>query len=204
MQTINLRSAIRFLISELDKGHWTRVSMPDDKSDMSSWDSPVQDMIDLSYGKIGGHPDLKQLGDARKNYPVWDVIDVDSDPYPDAIIAWAQKPTGLKRGASATDGGADAKDALKSFAPKVQARPGHWAEVSGASAAIALKDPSVPVITDERRVRKLLNGKEITWVGEPPTDSQFAKYRGQGKDGWYIRNIGGHDHMKIIVGVPND
>ena len=67
--------------------------------------------------------------------------------------------------------------------------------MSGAIAHVMLKSGAKPV-SSKVSVEKVL-GKTVKWVGAHP-DGKYP-----GVTGWYERSIGGHDHLKIMLGVPN-
>ena len=56
--------------------------------------------------------------------------------------------------------------------------------------------PNLLKVGDEESIQKLLPGKSFTFLGKHPT----GKYPGY--DGWYTREIGGSDQMKIMLGRP--
>jgi hypothetical protein len=151
------------------------------------------DMIAQSYANIGGNPKVKDPGDLSAEYPDWWVADVDDDPDVDVLVAGDPRPAGVKLGALATDGSAKAKAHLAGLLRKLYAA-GWWGEVSGAFAHLVINKLHVPTVDDEAEVRRLLGNKAITWYGDHP-DGMFP-----GTHGWYSRDIGGHQHTKIIVG----
>lgn len=157
----------------------------------------VFDMIQKSYAKIGGHAKIRSPADIATEYPIWHLADVDDDPEPDVARLSSQSSTtgGLKGGVIATDGSAEAKAYLMQMLKVFYSTPGNWSEVSGAMANILIKKLGFKPIDDEKRVRELLGGKEITWHGaENPEGDNL------GVTGWYTRKIGGVPHAKIIVG----
>jgi len=157
----------------------------------------VFDMIQKSYAKIGGHAKIKTPADIAREYPVWQLADVDDDPEPDVARLNSKSATtgGLKGGATATDGGPKAKAYLMKMFKDFYSTPGNWSEVSGAMANITIKKLGLKPIENEKKVRELLGDKEITWHGAHNPEGDNL-----GVAGWYTRNIGGVDHTKIIVG----
>lgn len=151
------------------------------------------DMVKTSYEKIGGNPKVQYLGDLGDEYPNWVVADVDEDPDVDCLVAGKTTPAGPKMAASATDGSPAAKATVMSIKKQLY-KNGWWGEVSDAPAHIALNKLGIKPVEDEKKVRALLGGKEITWHGEHP-EGKFP-----GTHGWYSRDIGGTVHAKIIVG----
>lgn len=155
--------------------------------------SAVFDMIDASYGPIGGHAKIKTPSNVGNEYPEWIVADIDDDPDPDvAIVGQQSSAGGHKVGASGTDGTPKAKSYMNAMKKRIMTQ-GWWGEVSGAPAHIAINKLGIKPITDQKTVERLL-GKKVTWHGKHP-DGKFP-----GIDGWYTRDIGGTKHTKIIVG----
>lgn len=151
------------------------------------------DMVTTSYEKVGGNPKIKSPGDLSAEYPEWTVADVDDDPEPDALVAGKPHPAGTKMAAAATDGSSVAKAQLMNIKKQLY-KNGWWGEVSDAPAHIAMNKLGIKPVEDEKKVRKLLGDKDITWHGEHP-EGKFP-----GTKGWYTRDIGGTPHAKIIVG----
>lgn len=153
----------------------------------------VYAIVKRSYDKIGGNAKVSSPDDLTAEYDDWIVADTDDDPDIDVFVGGNKRGTGMKLGVSATDG----SDAAKAHMLKLKKRlfnNGWWAETSGAAAHVAINKLRVPTLTDEKMVRKLLGDKQITWHGEHP-HGEFPE-----TDGWYSRKIGGHEHIKIIVG----
>lgn len=152
----------------------------------------LTDMVKSSYASIGGNPKINKVGDLSSEYPDWVVADTDDDPDVDVFIAGRSTLAGEKMAVMATDGSSIAKTHLLQMQRNLY-HDGWWAEVSGAPAHIALNKLHIKSVEEEAKVRALL-GKEITWFGEHP-EGKFP-----GTYGWYARDIGGHQHAKIIVG----
>lgn len=160
-------------------------------------ESDVFDMVQKSYAAIGGHARIKNPGDIGGQYPKWDLVDVDDDPEPDVVQLGSVSAAtgGIKGGGLATDGTPAAKAKSMNMLKTFFSTPGNWGELSGAVANIIVKKLGFKPIADENRVRELLKGKEIEWLGtENPEGNNL------GVDGWYSRNIGGTDHVKLIIG----
>ena len=87
--------------------------------------------------------------------------------------------------------------------------------MSGRSAGSNMKK-GVPAITDEATARSKLKGKEIEWFGEHPYFSGDPRFQSKNDeigakkskqygpdgqyDGWYLRNVSGHDTLKMLFG----
>ena len=151
------------------------------------------DMVAQSYASVGGNPKISNPGDLTDEYPEWVVADLDDDPDVDVFVGGRDTRAGTKMAVSATDGSAPAKQHLLQMKKKLY-DSGWWGEVSGAPAHIALNKLRIPAVEDEASVRELLGDKDITWHGEHP-EGKFP-----GTRGWYSRDIGGKQHLKIIVG----
>ena len=153
----------------------------------------IKDLIENSYRDIGGHVTLKSKQDLLRGDLVFHAIDLDQDPYADAVRVEERTPFGYKGISSGQDGGVDAKVRLMLNAIATLKRGGHYAEVSGALAHILLKH-NVPIVDSEKQVREILRGKTIEWLGAHP--------EGKAGNGWYERAIGGKTMIKIMVGKP--
>lgn len=157
----------------------------------------VFDMIQKSYANIGGHLKIRQPSDVSQEYSVWNLVDVDDDPEPDVARLSSPSPEtgGLKGGAVATDGTPAAKMELLNLLRKFYNTPGNWSEVSGPLAKVLISKLGLPSVDNEKKVRQVLKGKDITWNGDVNPEGDNL-----GASGWYTRNIAGHPHTKIIVG----
>ena len=157
----------------------------------------VFDMIDKSYGPIGGYPDFKKPSDLPSDSTDWIGVDTDKEPDFDAVRFSKPGPGGQKMTGSATDGSEAAKKMMVNKTAKMLDTKGNYAEMSGAIAHIMITRKGVPYVADEESARRLLPGKDIEWVGKHPE----GKYPGY--EGWYYRILGGKKRIKIILGRPN-
>ncbi len=152
-------------------------------------------LVETAYKPIGGHvklPNAKSL--LRGDFVIY-ANDFDDDPAPDVMSIKKKTPFGEKSVGLGQDGSPEAKKKVVDKTVEFSKTPGYYAELSGAIANIVLKKGG-PVVDDEATVRRVLKGKDLTWVGENPS-GKFP-----GIDGWYARNIGGKDMIKIMVGLP--
>lgn len=182
------------------KGKWVEVT----KAQMLSHPEVFEEifnLIDLSYSYIGGHANYKTPNDLIKDadISVFSLINIDDEPQVDAVNLAKTTAFGRKSLASATDGSSSAKNVLKTRLISKNQEKGNYAEVSDAMAKLMLRN-NVPVISDEMIVRKILSGKSITWYGQHPGGAAADPTNA---NGWYSRKIGGEDHVKIMVGIPN-
>jgi hypothetical protein len=152
----------------------------------------IYDMVTKSYAAAGGNATIHSPSDVSSEYHNWIVADIDDDPDIDVFIGANERDGKMKIGASATDGSLQAKDYSMQLRKRLLSN-GYWAEVSGAVAHIVMNKLGIKPIEDEKKVRSLLN-KDIVWHGKHP-EGKFP-----GTNGWYTRNIGGTEHIKIIVG----
>jgi hypothetical protein len=178
-----LREIIRDIIKEVDikKNKWKPLS----KSELSYYDDEIFDLVNTAYSSIGGHVNIKSKNDLRDEGDYFDVIDIDDDSDIDATTIAKIKPSGKKFVAIGHDGSSSGKSyALKHQIDKLKTN-GYYVEVSGKIKDILIGKGLKP-ITDEKLVRKVLDGKEIKWNG----------------DGSYDRKIGGTIHTKMMFGKP--
>jgi len=178
------------------KRKWIHVTKPALK-DNPEIANELWDMLELSYSGMGGHKKIKSASAFEKSgYKIY-AIDVDNDPKADAFQVYREHPAGLKGVALGTDGGGEAKAAVKARSVGEYKKKGSvFGEVSGAIAHILLKQ-NVPTVNNHADVEKVL-GKKVEWVGAHPQ----GKYKDN--PGWYKRSIGGGGGsvMKILVGHP--
>ena len=189
----------------------------------------VFDLIDQSYAYIGGNTDIRSSDDlanpSQNDYTTFLAWDIDGDPEPDVIRGMKPKAGKMKLAISGTDG---SEVAAAFGAGDTASRLGdgqHYAEMSGRAATAQMKR-GTPAVTDEATAQALLPGKQITWFGVHPNQysgsdpvmqdiaSQFSdsgsnieagkamQYGPNGEyNGWYVRNLGGTPHAKIIFGA---
>jgi len=188
-----LRSAATTLCAELPKDEWTRFNVGDLRQDPDLLQE-VFDLVKTAYKPIGGHAKIKTPADLLAEATFFDVIDVDEDPDPDAVLLTEKKSPGEKGTGMGHDGSRLAKDEALKHKGQSLKKQGVYAEVSGPLAHVLLTKFGVPVVNDEATVRKVLK-KEIEWVGPNPDKPSYPP-------AWYFRDIGGTRHLKILVGRP--
>jgi hypothetical protein len=189
----------------------------------------VFDLIDQSYAYLGGNADIKSAADLanpqKNDYTTFLGWDIDNDPEPDVLRGMKPKAGKMKLTLSATDGSGVASDYVVGDTAQRLSDGQHYAEMSGRAATSQMKR-GTPAVTDEATAAALLPGKKITWFGKHPAEyagsdptmqaiaDQFTDSSSQiesGKamqygpngeyDGWYVRNLGGTPHAKIIFGA---
>jgi hypothetical protein len=182
------------------KGAWLEI--PNDEFD-DELSVELFDLIDKSYGYVGGHVNYRSpidlpLGKDRDDPGsiIWYGLDFDDDPQADVIELYKKTRFGSKGILGATDGSREAKlQYIKYMVSKLNT-PGNYAEVSDAIMHILLTKFDVETVDKQEDVEKVL-GKKVEWVGEHPTG------RYPNHNGFYNRSIVGEKHMKILVGKPN-
>jgi len=181
------------------KNQWVSFDSSDLNSNKSS-DIDITDeilaLLKTAYSNAGGHHDFQSKSDIPGKQDSWELIDLDQDPEPDAVRVGKNRSGGEKLTAIGHDGQRASKDAVLQRIVTMLNTTGYYAEVSGTMANFLLKDKKVPIIGDEEMVRKLLKGKDIRWLGTNPSGS-FSDV-----EGWYIRNIGGDEKTKLLIGKP--
>ena len=148
-------------------------------------------LIDTAYSKIGGHLKLPNVEALPGKYTDWIAVDLDDDPEPDAT----RFSKGPKMSGSGHDGTRKGIDAYLAKTAQLLKTQGFYGEMSKGIAHIMIKYHNVPFVPSQEDVEKVL-GEPVEWLGPHP-DGKYVGY-----DGWYIREIGGHDEMKIMVGRP--
>ena len=165
---------------ELPKDQWKKAS----GKLLDKYKQEILDLIQTAYSELGGHPNYRSTSDiSNADAQVWELIDLDNEPGPDAV--GVAKQHGKKLVGIGHDGSSSAKWAVVNREISLLKKSGYYIEVSGRMYDI-LKSSSVKVVDDEETVRSVLKGKNIKWLG----------------DGWYIRDIGGDSHKKIMMGKP--
>lgn len=173
------------IIKEIDlkKGQW----QPIPSSELKDFEDEIFDLISRAYAPIGGHPNYNSAGDVTgaEGSSEYEVIDLDNDPDIDAVSVSKNKTGGKKFVATGHDGSSPAKSKVVNHKAELLKKPGHYIEVSGKIKDI-LAAKGVEPVTDEETVRKILQGKDIEWLG----------------NGEYKRAIGGQMHTKMMMGKP--
>jgi len=182
------------------KGKW--ITIPNDEFD-PELSAELFDLIDKSYSYVGGHanyrtPDDIPLGKDKDNPGSieWYGLDFDEDPEADVINISKKTKFGSKSVGGATDGSREAKNQYVMGMVDKLKTPGNYAEVSDAIMHILLTRYGVESVENQEDVEKIL-GKKVQWVGQHPAGNY------PGHNGFYIRSIGGKEHMKIMLGKPN-
>ena len=175
--------------ADLPKEKWVQAS----PEILNKYREDIFKMIQDTYKPIGGHHDFKSASDiGAGDADFWEVVDVDDDAAPDAVSAAKTTSFGKKSVVGANDGTKPAKSSMIKHKVETLNGGSFYAEISERLADILLAK-GVPVVNDPEKVKKVLKGKEIEWIGEMP---------GKQGDGWYRRSLGGSMHEKILVGMP--
>lgn len=171
------------LLEELPKGQWVDL----DKKETEEYSGDIFDLINTAYASIGGNLNYKSPNDVTgaEGDANYEVINIDSDPKPDAVLVSKRKEAGNKLAAIGHDGTSDAKSKSLNKQVDMLSKPGNYVEVSGKIKDILLSK-GVPVVTDKTTIEKVMAGKAI--------DIQ--------DDGSYTRYIGSKETQKILLGRP--
>ena len=171
------------LLEELPKGQWIDLN----KQETEEYAGDIFDLINTAYASIGGNLNYKIANDVTgaEGDADYEVIDIDGDPKPDAVLISKKKEAGNKLTAMGHDGSSDAKS--KSITKQVDMlkQSGNYIEVSGRIKDILL-GKGVPVVTDKSTIEKVMGNKAINIQD----------------DGSYTRYIGGKQTQKILLGKP--
>ncbi len=157
------------------------------------------DLVNNSYSKIGGHPDVKSPSDITSpDIDHWLVADTDNDPEIDVTAFSKKRAGGNKFSGLGHDGDrSNIKNLLTKLTSMLKTK-GNYMEVSGDAFRTFVINGNVPTVDDENVVRKILKGKSITWHGKHPTNKDLPG------NGWYSRNIEGlGQSLKTMIGNPS-
>lgn len=153
-------------------------------------------LLQNAYENIGGHLKFKRSIDLiNGEISIIKAIDIDEDPEPDAMLGIKKKRYGFKYVVMGHDKSREGKRVAMQKQIDDLMSGGYYAEVSEKLAEVLLKKFSVNIINDKEEVERILD-KDIEWMGTHPSKN-LSKY-----EGWYIRNIGGKNVMKILIGLP--
>lgn len=187
-------------VLKTNKGEWVLIG-PNDPRRTKIRDELFQ-LTQKTYESMGGHVKIKSPEDLE-NYKIWAVIDLDSDPEPDAVIM-AKPNLGSKKTLGATDGSGKASSEYKAkmsdllSGGSLENISNWWGEFSD-KLAYALLSRNAPAIEDENVARKILK-QDFEWHGEHPDPAAPDVFRKA--KGWYTRSIGGKKLTKILLGNP--
>jgi len=151
-------------------------------------------LISTAYSEIGGHVKIKAPEDIFKDpkWNFWAGVDIHGTQDFDIVIFGQKTRYGIKYSGVGHDGTTDAKKFYLASRGEDLKKLGYFAETSGKLAEILQLKYKVPAVNTEEEVEKVL-GKPVKWVGKREDTTG---------DGWYIRNIGGKEHHKILLGRP--
>jgi hypothetical protein len=171
------------LLEEFPKDKW--VDLPSDQK--SEYAEDIFDLINTAYSPIGGNLNYKSAADVlgAEIDADYEVINIDDDPDPEALIAYKDKEAGKKLTAMGHDGSKEAKSLSLNRLADMLKKPGYYLEVSGKLQDILLAK-GAPVVKDQELVQKVLKGKKLEF----------------NDDGTYQRYIGGEKYTKTLLGKP--
>jgi len=171
------------LLEELPKDKWVDLTS-DQKSEYAK---DIFDLINTAYAPIGGNINYKSAADVlgAEADADYEVINIDNDPEPEALISYKDKGAGKKLTAMGHDGSKEAKSLSLNRMADLLKKPGYYLEVSGKLQDILLAK-GAPVVKDKDLIQKVLKGKTLEF----------------NEDGTYQRFIGGEKHTKTLLGKP--
>lgn len=154
-------------------------------------------LISTAYAELGGHAKIKTPKDvfADPDWNFWEGIDIHGSQDFDLIMFGQKTQYGLKFSGVGHDGSSQAKRAYIQDRGKDLQQLGYYVEASGILADILIKQYKVPVVNTEAEIEKVV-GKDVEFTGKNTEDPSAPG------DGWYIRNLGGEKHSKILLGRP--
>jgi hypothetical protein len=169
------------LLEELPKNKWVDIS-PDEKV---KYAKDIFDLINTAYAPIGGNLNYKSAADVLGSEADadYEVIDIDDDPEPDALVSYKEKDSGKKLTALGHDGSPRAKSTSLNRMATLLKQPGYYLEVSGKLQDILLAK-GAPIVKDKELIQKVLKGKDLEF----------------NEDGTYQRFIGGKKYTKTLLG----
>lgn len=171
------------LVDILLESEWQKLT----PAEVEEYKDDIFGLIQKAYSYIGGHVNYKSPDDVTgsEGDNEYEVIDLNNDDEIDAVNVAKDGPAGRKFVATGHDGTSAAKKAVLTHKIELLKKPGFYIEVSGKIKDI-LQHAGVPIVTDEKTIRKALAGKEIEMHD----------------DGTYTRLLGGHAHVKTMMGTP--
>lgn len=179
------------------KNKWEKIEVSRlSKEEISDLETEFFGLIDNAYKPIGGHVNFKTPSDVFKDKDLdfWKGIDIDEEPGLDVIVFGKTTKYGIKLTGVGHDGQKQSTTEYLNDKAKSLSKIGFFNEVSGKLADILILKYKIPAVTDKDSIEKVL-GKEIEYLGEHPD----GKTPGIG---WYSRSLGGHRHIKILLGKP--
>ena len=180
------------------QGQWTKVPLSmmtkAHREPSPNIDTELFNLLDKSYAYIGGHVDFQKPNDLPANHLIWYAVDVDGDKAPEAVKFAKPTSFGTKWTGGATDGSPAAKQAYIDSTVQNLRTPGNYCEMSDAIMHIMITRFHIPCVDSHAKVEKVL-GKSVKWVGAHP-DGKYPGYTG-----FYIRELGGAPHLKILLGT---
>jgi hypothetical protein len=166
-------------------------------------DDEIFDLIQIAYADVElepgqyGNAKVRSPKDLPAGYTIMQAANLDADPEPDFFRGSKMRGGRSKLGIVGHDGSPAAiQKYLEDTAD--QLKSGAIAEMSGKIAHIMITRHGVPAITTHEQVESML-GKPVEWIGKHPEEKYASRY-GNSYNGWYLRDIAGTGHMKILLG----
>lgn len=154
-------------------------------------------LISTAYAAIGGHSKIQSPKDvfSDPDWNWWEGIDIHGTNDFDIIMFGKKTKFGVKFAGVGHDGSKEAKRTYIKTRAEDLFKPGFYIEVSGKIADILINSYDCPIVEDQKDVEKVL-GKPVEWKGKNTEEPNAPG------EGWYERKIGGHSHIKIMLGKP--
>jgi hypothetical protein len=171
------------LQEEFPRDKWVNLS---DK-EKGEYADDIFNLINTAYAPIGGNVNYKSATDVLGSEADadYEVINIDDDPEPDALVSYKDKGAGTKLTALGHDGTSTAKSKSLNHLADLLKQTGYYLEVSGKLQDILLAK-GAPIVTDKDLIQKVLKGKKLEF----------------NDDSTYQRFIGGTPHTKMLLGNP--
>jgi len=150
--------------------------------DASTYADEIIGMINTAYATKGGHYEFKTANDIKRGeITYWVASDIDADPEADVVLGGKETVHGTKMTVMGQDGSSNAKKSgIRKMVELMKTR-GFYAEMDKDLA----QKMGLSHIHNEKLIRSVIQ-KEINY----------------NNDGSYERDIAGHKHSKVLVGIP--
>lgn len=182
---------------DFKKGVWTQIDLKKlTKDQKSELEYEIFGLISTAYKPLGGHVNFKNSKDvfSDKDVTYWKGLDLDGADDLDVIVFGKKTKYGIKlTGVGHDDEKLSKQEYLNNKAASLS-KIGYYNEVSGKLAEILLQKYKIDAVTDKDDIEKVIE-KSIEFLGKHP-DGITAGF------GWYSRILGGHQHIKILLGKP--
>lgn len=158
-------------IKHFPKKRWTSfdINNLDDEIISFMWNT-----YEKEYKKLGMDLSVSNVDDFKKEYKAVLLIDIDTDPMPDAFIIFSDNRYGNKINLLWTDGQHESKRVLVKKLITVLNLGDWWIEASLKIEEILSKN-NIPYLVKEEDIKKLIN-KDIVYLGNGYYSRKLALY----------------------------